>query len=124
MMGMGRRRRRRAGHPGGPIPPAAATPEGTLRLCDLPPRTEAVVLSIEGGDAMHDRLVSMGLHVGAMVEVTRAGGAGGPTLVAIGETRLAVGRGMAERVFVAVPRRHPEHDVKPAGASPNHAVHP
>ena len=50
---------------------------------------------------MQHRLLSMGLNVGAEIEVLRTpGGSTGPTLVSVGGTRLAVGRGMADRIAV------------------------
>jgi Fe2+ transport system protein FeoA len=45
----------------------------------------------------------MGLNVGCDLEVVHSGdGRGGPTLVAAGESRLAIGHGMLDRILVAV----------------------
>ncbi len=65
--------------------------------------TKATVVRLAGGRALQNRLVSMGLTVGSDVEVVRSGRAsGGPTLVAAGGTRLAIGRGMADKIEVTV----------------------
>ncbi len=69
----------------------------------------ARVASLGGGREFQARLVSMGLLVGSQVMVIRAGGGSGrgATLVALGPMRLGIGRGMAEKIMVAV-----EHRVK------------
>jgi len=59
------------------------------------------VVEMGGGRWFKQRLVSMGVSVGSTVKVLRANNSiGGPTLIAIGQTRLAIGRGMAERIMV------------------------
>ena len=64
------------------------------------------VACLGGGRAMQARLLGMGLYVGSEVRVLSAHHRShGPTLVAVGETRLALGHGMAERIMV---RRHGE----------------
>ena len=65
--------------------------------------TKATVVRLAGGRALQNRLVSMGLTVGSDIEVVRSSRAsGGPTLVAAGGTRLAIGRGMADKIEVTV----------------------
>ena len=71
-------------------------------LNTAPTATPLRVVTIEGGHGFQHRLISMGLNVGSTLTVMHgADGKGGPTLVAVGDTRLAIGHGMAERVFVA-----------------------
>lgn len=53
-----------------------------------------------GGRAFQQRMVSMGIRVGTELEVLR--GSSGPVLVGVGESRLALGRGMAEKIMVNV----------------------
>ena len=61
------------------------------------------VVAFEGGMAFQTRLVDMGLDLGCEIEVLRGGeNSAGPMLIAVGETRLALGRGMSERVLVAL----------------------
>jgi len=52
------------------------------------------IISLAGGRGMHQRLSSMGLSVGSEIEVIRKG-VPGPFLVASGDTRLAIGAGIA-----------------------------
>ncbi len=58
------------------------------------------IFSLEGGRGMQERLTSMGLGPGAEIEVVRKG-APGPCIVAVKETRLAIGAGMAQRIMVS-----------------------
>lgn len=60
------------------------------------------MLRFDGGRGFRMRLVSMGLNVGSEVEVIQGGrGSGGPTLIASGHTRLAIGHGMAQKIIVS-----------------------
>ncbi len=72
--------------------------EHTLPLTMLPPGRPARVVEVRAGRQLRDRLAGMGLVPGRVVRVLRDNG--GPLLVAVGETRLAVGRGMAHKILV------------------------
>lgn len=61
----------------------------------------AVVLGLRGGRGVSERLAEFGLVPSARVEVLRNSGQG-PLLVAVQGTRLAMGRGEAAKVRVAV----------------------
>lgn len=63
---------------------------------------KAKVVALTGGQEFQRRLVSMGLNVGCEIEIVRNGGSGGPTLLAMGETRLAIGHGMISRIMVTI----------------------
>ena len=76
----------------------------TCPLSRLKAGQATTVASLGGGREFQHRLAAMGLNVGCTVRVIRAAAAlGGPVLVALGQTRLAIGRGMAEKIHVAVP---------------------
>ncbi len=75
--------------------------EGLVALTDLPVGRAALVVRLAGGHGMQGRLASMGLHVGSQVRLLHAPRGSGPALVGIGQTRLAIGRGMAERILVS-----------------------
>ena len=80
-------------------------PSDIRNACPLsaaPTNTPLRVAAIEGGRGMHHRLIGMGLNVGSVLTIMHgANGKGGPTLVAVGDTRLGIGHGMAERILVA-----------------------
>ena len=70
-------------------------------LSCVPPGEEATIEALAGGRGLQSRLISMGLKVGSKVRVIRGGaGTWGPILVALGQVRLAIGRGMADRIVV------------------------
>ena len=58
----------------------------------------AEVNNIEGGELMCKKLMGMGVNKGAIIEVMRNDA--GPLIIKIGETRLVLGRGMAQKVMV------------------------
>jgi len=52
------------------------------------------------GRGLAAHLAAMGLRPGAILTVIRASGRG-PMIIGLGDNRMALGRGMAHRVFVA-----------------------
>lgn len=77
--------------------------ESSVRpLTSMKPRQKALIVALNGGIELQNRLVSMGLHIGKEVELLLPCVSGrGPTIVAAGETRLAIGYGMASQIMVA-----------------------
>lgn len=57
------------------------------------------VVSIGCGRGLQHKLISMGLGFGKEVEVIRSG-RGGPFLITVGESRIAIGRGIANKIMV------------------------
>lgn len=58
----------------------------------------AEVKNLHGGEMMCKRLMEMGLNKGALIEVISNDA--GPLIIALGQTRFALGRGMAQKVMV------------------------
>jgi len=69
-----------------------------LPLSFLPAGRRAVVKEVVGGFGFRRRLAEMGLVKGAVVRVIRNDR--GPLIIALGEARLALGFGMAQKVIV------------------------
>jgi len=57
-----------------------------------------------GGRGFQKRLMDMGLTPGTKVTVVKSAPLHGPIEVHVRGSRLALGRGMAERIFVAIDR--------------------
>ena len=74
------------------------TPAKT-RLSSVHPGKKALVVGLDAGRCLKCRLESMGLVPGIEVNIISNGGYG-PLLVSIGEGRLSVGRGVAEKIVV------------------------
>ncbi len=88
--------------------------DAVTSLSELKPGDKAFVVALAGGRSFQDRLVGLGINVGSPVELLRASnGRGWPALVAVGETRIAIGHGMASKIIVAVDR--PEAAFAPSG---------
>ena len=72
-------------------------------LSRIPSGRRGIVTALTGGHAFHSRIVNMGLTVGSVIAVIqRSSGFTGPTLIATGNMRLAIGHGMAEKIMVKV----------------------
>lgn len=74
-------------------------PRNVQLLAETPVGTKVRIAGIDGGTRVQARLVGMGLIAGRFLDV-RVNGQGGPVLVAAGHARIALGRGMAEKVRV------------------------
>jgi ferrous iron transport protein A len=70
-----------------------------MTLDQLPAGQRAKVASVPGGVGLRRRLAGMGLTPGAEVESVISRG-GGPIVVAVRQTRLALGRGVARHIGV------------------------
>lgn len=73
---------------------------GERTLLDLSESEEAIVEHIVGGRGLTRRLISLGLVPGARIKVIRKGVVGGPVLLRIGRSEVAIGRGVATKVYV------------------------
>jgi len=69
-----------------------------MQLTDLSPGQEVTLIDIIGGRGIRSKLYSMGLIPG--IKLTVLGNRGGPIMIAINDTRLALGFGMARKIMV------------------------
>ena len=74
--------------------------EATIPLTHAPVGKMIRLVEIRGGREITHRLVEMGLTPGVEIKVLQD--SGGPLLLAVRDSRIALGRGMAYRVRVAV----------------------
>ena len=75
------------------------TNESALLLTNVPLGETYQLVSLNGGKALQRRLAEMGLTPGVRLRVLQD--CGGPLLVAIRSSRVALGRGMASKITVA-----------------------
>jgi ferrous iron transport protein A len=59
---------------------------------------EVTLIDIQGGRGLRSKLYSMGLFPGVKLKVV--GNGGGPIMIAVNDTRLALGFGMARKIMV------------------------
>lgn len=69
-------------------------------LDQIPLQKKVKIVAIEGGWGIRQLLTQIGLHIGDELTVIRSGMFGGPILVDIHESQVALGRGMAQKVMV------------------------
>jgi len=67
-------------------------------LTTVTPGQEVTLIDIQGGRGLRSKLYSMGLIPG--VKLTLMGNRGGPIMIAVNDTRLALGFGMARKIIV------------------------
>jgi len=80
---------------------AAADPLQTLPLSMVTPQQPVRLVEIRGGHRLRKRLADLGLTLGAPLRVVQAH-RGGPLIVAVKQdTRMALGRGIAQKLIVA-----------------------
>ncbi len=61
----------------------------------------AKIVKIDGGWNIRQRLVQLGLHIGDIVRTKRGCSFGGPVLITINSYDIAIGQGMARRIWVS-----------------------
>ena len=69
-------------------------------LTELKLGEEATIAAVQGGRGMQVRLRNMGLVEGQAVRKLSALAWGGPVVVMVKRTQIAIGRGMARRILV------------------------
>jgi len=79
-------------------------------LSELPMGTRGRIAEIRGGRQLTHRLQGLGLRVGSEVEMLHRRGSG--VVVSVGATRVALGGGVVEKLFV-VPLDPSSMDVSP-----------
>jgi Fe2+ transport system protein FeoA len=68
-------------------------------LGKAPSGTPLRVAGMDGGQAFRMRLAAMGIRIGTELQVVQRQ-ASGPLIVALRGTRIAIGRGMLDRILV------------------------
>ncbi|USS41746.1 FeoA domain-containing protein [Thermococcus aggregans] len=58
-----------------------------------------IIVDILGGHGVRSRLLGMGIAPGTKIVVIKPGNPG-PYIIAVGNTRIALGRGVAEKIIV------------------------
>lgn len=71
-----------------------------LTLDQIKKDKEVTVVEIEGGWRIRQRLNQMGIHPNDCILIKRSGAMGGPILIQIHGTDVAIGRGMARKIVV------------------------
>jgi len=73
---------------------------GSMPLSMLSEGEQGKIVSIMGGRGLTRRLAELGFNPGTIVKVLRA--TSGPMVVLLRESRIAIGKGVAMKIFVEV----------------------
>ena len=73
-------------------------------LTDINAGAAVIVDKIDGGGAFKEKLLSMGILPGKVIEVLSAR-KNGPVVIKVSDTRLALGHGMAHKIHVKLIRQ-------------------
>ena len=71
-------------------------------LSDIPVRTNARIVEIQGGHGIKQKLEVMGIRVGKRITLISKQPFRGPLTIKVCNTRMTIGRGMAQRIIVEV----------------------
>jgi len=74
--------------------------QGVITLLNVPNGKQARLVSISG--RLNSKLTQYGLYVGDFVRVLRIAPLGGPLLIEVNGREIALGRAVAEKIFVEV----------------------
>lgn len=74
------------------------TENNTIPLTEAPIRKLVKLVSINGGRSITQRLVELGLTPGTNIKVIQD--SGGPLIINVRRSKIALGRAMAEKLFV------------------------
>ncbi len=74
----------------------------TVDLTQMDLKQEGVVASIDGGQGLIRRLEAMGIRTGVRVSKLSSQFMQGPVIVKTGNTRIALGFGMAKKILVNI----------------------
>jgi ferrous iron transport protein A len=71
-----------------------------MLLSELSQGQEGIIVSVQGGRGLQTRLRNLGLVEGQRVRKLSALAWGGPVVVDVKRTQIAIGRGMARKIHV------------------------
>jgi len=74
----------------------------TISLVDLPVKSIAKIIDINGGIGFQEKLDVMGIRVGKTVTVVSKQPFHGPLTIKVCSTKMTLGRGMARKILVEV----------------------
>ena len=69
-------------------------------LTELNQGQEGTIISVQGGRGLQSRLRNLGLIEGQRIRKLSALAWGGPVVVEVKRTQIAIGRGMARRILL------------------------
>ena len=72
--------------------------EDVISLLEVPIGKTVNLVSVD--DSLKAKLLQYGLHIGDSLQILRVAPLGGPVLISVNEREIALGRAVAEKIFV------------------------
>ncbi len=69
-------------------------------LLEIPSKTSVKIISIDGGKGPRRILGQLGIGIGSIIKIQRNAPFAGPLLIEIHGSSVAIGRGVAAKIFV------------------------
>lgn len=79
----------------------AACDTSLIHLAMVAPGETVRVIAVQGGQGLRRRLADLGMNEGEVLSVVQTD-SGGPMILAVRDSRLAIGRGVAHKILVEV----------------------
>ncbi len=73
-----------------------------VTLNDLPVGKEGIIMAVNGGHGLVQKLDAMGIRVGKELTKVSRQWMKGPVIIRSGNTEIAIGNGMAKRIMVNI----------------------
>ncbi len=71
-----------------------------INLTQMKSGEEGIIVAIQGGYGLRRRIESLGIRVGAKIRKISSQFMRGPTTVQVGNTQVALGFGMAQKIII------------------------
>jgi ferrous iron transport protein A len=78
----------------------------SLSLDKIDQNQRVLVEEIKGGHFALKRLMHLGIRKGDEIIIKRTGTFGGPTLITVNSSNVAIGRGLAKKIYVKLLNEH------------------
>jgi len=69
-------------------------------LSDIIPGETGIITRIIGGQKLQRKLIMRGIKKGSRIRVIKSAGSGGPVVIEVERNFIAIGRGMAQKIYV------------------------
>ena len=76
-----------------------------ISLVKMKAKQTGTIIEIEGGSALEKRLAAMGIRIGKHITKSSAFIMRGPVAIKVGRTVVALGHGMASRIWVHLKKK-------------------
>ncbi|MBN2374294.1 ferrous iron transport protein A [bacterium] len=81
-----------------------------ISLANMEVNQEGIIKSLEGGANFHARLQALNIRIGKHIKKVSKAPFGGPVVVDVDNSRVAIGHGMSKKIMVEVMEKKIAHE--------------